>query len=224
MTLFAGGFSVSRYRVLGLPQKMKLSEASHKFRKYQARPIEIKGNRELSYAWDRPQIFGDEGDFGDHWDLSSCEFENGFLLRIRIEKRKVPSSLLQIMFKESLEQEQAKNDGKPLTRNTRKELLEHTREKLLDQSLPQISYLDVYWELAAEEVLLFSTSKGMQSVFEDLFRKSFCDHLDLSLIKIAPPLLGLSEEEWQINLSSSVLERMSSALPSELAGALQASE
>ena len=224
MTLFSGGFSLSRYRVLGLAKNIKLTEAGHKFQKFQAKPIKIRGNRELSYAWEKP-ILGEKEDFvGDHWDLSSCEYEGGFLLRIRIEKRKVPTSLLQLMFKENLAKEEEKREGKPLGRNARKELLEETRLELLDKCLPQIGYCDVYWDLPSEEVLLYSTSKAMQSIFEDLFRKSFCEHLDLNLVKIAPPLLGLSEEEWQINLSSPLFEKMGRAIPSELAGASESEE
>ncbi|NRA66382.1 MAG: recombination-associated protein RdgC [Pseudobacteriovorax sp.] len=217
MTIFNGSFSVSRYRVLGKQAGISLAAANKKLKTYQARPLKIKGSKELVFGWERPNL-GHEFE-GSHWDLSDCQWDDGYLLRIRVEKRKVPKSLLQIVFQEKLDAHIAENDGKPLGRNRRKELLDETRDELMDQALPQIGYCDVFWDLEAQEVLLFSTSKGLQAIFEELFRKTFGEHLELNIVKIGPPLLGLSSEEWQINLSSPVFERMNSALPSELAGA-----
>ena len=111
---------------------------------------------------------------------------------------------------------QEQNDGKPLSRKYRKELLEEARQELFLQCLPNVSFTDVYWHEVRQEVFLFSTSKGIQVIFEELFKKTFCDHLNISLIKIAPPLLGISQEEWLRPTGSKILDRVGNTLPFQL--------
>ena len=220
MTIFSGSFSVSRYHLIGRNSLLKLSELNKKLKTYQVRPLQLKSSKELTFGWERPSVIDPEADSeSSHWDMSDCRFDDGFLMRIRIEKRKVPSALLQIVLKRKVEEYTGQNDGKPASRKKRKDLLEESRLELYDQCLPSVSFADVYWHEERDEVFLFSTSKSIQVIFEELFKKSFCEHLNFSLIKVTPPLLGMSAGELGSESQSTTLDRVGSTLPSELIGA-----
>lgn len=220
VSIFSGTLSLNRYRVIGAQDSLSLSKLNKKLKTYQAKPLELTQSKELSFGWVAPPI-GDLSDLteGLSWDMSHCQIEDGYLMRIRVEKRKVAHSLLQLIYQKKIASlTDQDEDGKPLSRHRKKELLEETRLELLGQCLPQISYSDLFWNEQRQEVILFSTSKGIQGIFEELFRKTFCEHLGLSLVKIAPPLLGLPTQDWQESTSSETLERMSHTLPLELEG------
>lgn len=217
MSIYSGSFSISQYRVLGRNKELSLSDLNQKLRPNQAQPISLKSQRELGFAWEKP-ILDDLSDpsEGNHWDMSDCQVEDGFLIRMRVEKRSVSNSLIQLHYKEKLQNSESKLDQK-LGRKARKELLEQVRLELVQQSLPTIQYIDVMWFDSDDTVLLFSTSKGMQTMFEELFRKTFCDHLNLSIVRKTPPLLGLSDEEWKgEKTEDTVLHRIKDTLPLEL--------
>ncbi|SME97381.1 recombination-associated protein RdgC [Pseudobacteriovorax antillogorgiicola] len=215
MTIFSGSFSASRYHIIGRKSQFKLAELNQKLKTYQARPLQLKSSKELSFGWERPSVIDPEANAETaHWDMSDCQFDEGYLMRIRIEKRKVPSALLQIVFKRKIEELSERNEGKPVSRKQRKDLLEESRLELFEQCLPNVSFADVYWHEERHEVFLFSTSKSIQIIFEELFKKTFCEHLNLSLVKVLPPLLGMSQDEWQSGAKT--IDRVSHALPSEL--------
>ncbi|MEZ4743380.1 MAG: hypothetical protein R3B45_13200 [Bdellovibrionota bacterium] len=64
------------------------------------------------------------------------------------------------------------------------------------QALPVVSYIDAYWEMLSGRLLLFSSGKRIRELFEGLFRKTFTDPLEATLVRVDPPLLGLSAAEW----------------------------
>ena len=220
MTIFSGSFSVCRYQLVGRKSLLKLAELNQKLKTYQARPLQLKGSKELNFGWERPSVIDTDADSeSSHWDMSECRFEDGFMLRIRIEKRKVPSALLQIVLKRKVEELVEQNEGKPLSRKRRKDLMEEARLELYDQCLPNVSFADAYWDEERDEVMLFSTSKSIQVIFEELFKKTFCEHLNLSIVKVLPPLLGMDSKEWSQKSKDSTIDRLSNTLPSELISA-----
>ena len=220
MTIFSGSFSLSRYHIIGRSTSLKLSDLNKKLKTYQAKPLQLKSSKELTFAWDRPSILTHEDlSESSHWDMSECQYEDGFMMKIRIEKRKVPSTLLQIVLSRKIDDLSKKLEGKTISRKKRKDLLEEARLELYDQCLPSVSFADVFWHEERDEVFLFSTSKSIQVIFEELFKKTFCEHLNLSIVKVAPPLLGLSTEDWQQSTSSSTLVRVEGTLPSEIISA-----
>ncbi len=221
MSIFSGSLSLSRYRIIGASGPPSLSQLNQKLKVYQAKPLELASPKELCFGWELPAI-GDTSDLpeGADWDMSYCQLEEGYLMRIRVDKRKIAHPVLQLVYRKKMTTLEQDNDGKRLSRQKKRDLLEETRQELLSQSLPNVSYTDLFWDEVRHEVMLFSTSKGVQGIFEELFRKTFCEHLGLSLIKIAPPLLGLSQEEWQESMSSKTIERMSHTLPHDLEGTI----
>ena len=220
MTIFSGSYSATRYHLIGRKSLLKLEELNQKLKTYQSRPLQLKGSKELNFGWDRPSTFDAEtSGENDHWDMSDCRFDDGFMMKIRIEKRKVPSALLQIVLKRKVDELISQNEGKSISRKRRKDLLEEARLELYDQCLPNVSFVELYWNEERDEVFLFSTSKSIQLIFEELFKKTFCEHLNLSIVKVLPPLLGMKPEEWSKKQKSSTLDKVSNTLPSDLISA-----
>ena len=197
MTIHNGSFSVSRYRVIGNNKKFTYQELNKNIKSFQAQPLRLKNvYKELMYGWVRPTgIDSAEIRDGDSWDMSDIRLDDGFFFRIRIEKRKVPKQLLQIVSSEKIELISQERD-KPLGRKHKKEIIEATKEELLSQSLPTISYIEAFWDEPNSEVLVFTTSKGALDIFQNLFKQTFSEHLGIKLVKVTQPLLGVDKREW----------------------------
>ena len=145
--------------------------------------------------------------------MSHTQVEDGFVLRMRIERRSVPAQLLQLIYRDRFFAVQAKT-GKTPGPKERRELKDQVREELMGRALPAISYVDAYWRDKEGELQVFSTGKKARQLFETLFTKTFSDHLGQTLIRIAPPLLGLSESDWtESEGASETLERLSLTAP-----------
>ena len=198
MTIHNGSFSVSRYKVIGTDKKFTYQDLNKKIKMFQAQPLRLKNiYKELMFGWVRPTgIDNHEFKDTDSWDMADIRIDDGFFFRIRIEKRKVPKQLLQIVSSEKIELVQSERD-KPLGRKHKKEIIEATKEELLSQSLPTISYIEAYWDEKNSEVMVFTTSKGALDIFQNLFKQTFSEHLNIQLVKVAQPLLGVDKNEWE---------------------------
>ena len=217
MSLQQGSFSLTRYRVVGRQKSLSLAELNQSFHGYQAAPISLtKSTFELRCGWTLPKNpeIEDSKAEQNYWDISDCLFEEGILLRFRIERKTVPTQLLQALVQqrwESLEQEH--HDDNP-ARVQKKQIHEEVREELLQMALPSISYVDAYWKDQEDTILLFSLSKMSRECFEELFRKSFCQAHNLSIFRILPPLMGLESETWnQPGKEDELLHKLTMTLP-----------
>lgn len=220
MGLHSGSVSFVRYRVLGLKKSFKLVDLNAHLAPYQAKRLRLQGtHKEESYGWVRPLGIAesDEEENNPEWDMADCRFEDGFLLRFRLDRRKVPPALLQILVKERVRKKNASRQ-KPLSHRERKQLLEDTKLELLAGCLPSISFEDSYWQPESGQLFLFSSGKKAQQIFEELFYKTFCEHLGLTLIKQDPPLIGLADNEWSdIDRLSDFVQNVSTSVPATLA-------
>jgi hypothetical protein len=52
------------------------------------------------------------------------------------------------------------------------------------------------WDDENGRILLFTTSKKAREFFEELFKKSFLESHEGSLLRVTPPVMGISEKEW----------------------------
>jgi len=199
LSIYQGSIGVSRYRILDLPRKTSIQELSKDFLKFQSEPIKLGGVRnEWSFGWVRPLIDQEElGLLSDslNWDLSDCRIADGVLLRMRVERRTVPSHLLQIVIRERISKKLAKR-SKPLSKAERKEIIDLTKEELIERALPAVSFVDGYWNWQSKQLMLYTTAARASAMFEDLFKVSFAKPHSLSMVKIAPPLLGLDQSYW----------------------------
>ena len=220
MSIYQGSFSICRYKIIGREGPLKISGLNKKLKAHQSTPVSLGSeNREIRVGWVRP-LNADNVDLpeGSDWNMSDCREGNGFMLRIRIEKRKVPGQLLQIMIKERVFKEISANGGEEIGRKHRKAIKEEVKEELLGSCLPQISHIDAYWNEDLDEVWLFSTAKSARETFERLFASTFGNPLGLGIIHMTAPLIGLDEKEWQDpNFKKKRMQRLSRTVPTAFA-------
>jgi hypothetical protein len=200
VSLQNGSFSLTRYQVLGRKKRLSVAELNQKLHGYQARPISLQtAAREIDYGWvlpDNPEL----EDFFERqtaWDISDCLYEEGVLLRLRIERRSVPGQLLQEIVKQRWSERDNQQDSEEPSRVLKKQIVDEVKEELLRMSLPSVSYVDAFWKDQEDRIFLFSQSKMAREAFEDLFGKTFGKPHKLGLFRLVPPLLGIHPEAWQ---------------------------
>lgn len=192
MGIYSGSVSLSRYKLVG-GKRPTLELVNRKLKSYQAKEIRLEGQtKEEKVGWVVPLTAELETDerHGTYWDMSDCQHGDGFMLRLRLERKKISSELHRILYDQKFRQLMISSGESP-SRNKQKELKEEIKQELLAQCLPVISYVDAYWRTDGQ-VLLFSTAKKTMSLFEELFAATFAKPLSGHLIKIGPPLLGFA--------------------------------
>jgi DNA recombination-dependent growth factor C len=217
VSLQNGSFSLTRYQVLGRKKRLSVAELNQKLHGFQARPIALQSaTREIDYGWvlpDNPEL----EDFPERegsWDISDCLYEEGVLLRLRIERRAVPGQLLQEIAKQRWSARQPQQESEEPQRVMKKQVLDEVKDELLRMSLPSISYVDVFWKDQEDRIYLFSQSKMAREAFEDLFEKTFGRPHKLGLFRLLPPLLGITAESFQNPAEQSeYLQRIVHTLP-----------
>ena len=155
-------------------------------------------NRELLFGWVRPASFTPEEDVlldDRHWDASDCLTDAGTLLRLRVERRKVPAQLFQMLLQQQIAKQTSQQPDKPLSRAEKKQIIDSLKEELIGSCLPSIKHCDALWRDKRGDILVFSTNKGELKIFEDLFRETFAKPLGFTFILELPPILGMSESE-----------------------------
>lgn len=185
MGLFSGKLSITRYRLVGAPEPLILSALNRGFKKYRAQQVRLNNPQAILFGWQAPQSDEDLDFEGSHWDLTHCQIDSGFQLRIQMEARRVPSTLVQHLYRQRLRQREH------LKRQERQDLLEEIQQELLTKALPDIKIIDCLWLTARQEIYLFSTAKREQEIFEQLFRSSFSKPLSCHLVKVCPGTMGL---------------------------------
>lgn len=213
-----GSFSLTRYRVLGRTKRLSVGELNAKFQSLQAGVLKLQNStRELEYGWvlpDNPEL-DDKRELEDSWTLSDCLFEDGILLRIRVEKRSAPQQLVNLVAKKRwLEAKAQEAEAKAEERVQKKQIVDEVKDELLRMALPTLSYIDAFWKDQDDVIYLFSQGKSTRECFEDLFRKTFGTAHELTLIRILPPVLGL--DVWNGG-EKEILDKIRATLPGGLA-------
>lgn len=195
MSLIKGSLSLCRYKVVG-GSKTTESQHNQKLLKFQAQPVSLTTSpKELTAGWVLPPLCETEERNGTYWDLSDCRIDGRYLLRLRVEKRKIPTELFQILLQQRFQEFQAAENRRP-GRAEQQEIREEVRTNLMQQALPAISYLDACWKDDGT-VLLFHTARKSREIFEELFRATFTRPMQASLVAIDPPLMALSAHQWK---------------------------
>jgi len=209
--------SICRYRLLGAGARASLAVLNERLAFYLADPIDLDGKgivKEEKIGWVRPLgIDCDQLPYDAPWDMSHAQVDEGFVLRMRIERRSVPAQLLQLIYKErffALETQSGKTPGP----KERRDLKDQVRVELMARALPAVSHLDAFWRDRDGELQLFSTGKRARELFETLFTKTFADPLGQTMVRIAPPLLGLSSSDWtEPDQANETMNRISLTAP-----------
>jgi recombination associated protein RdgC len=216
----SGTVSLSRFRMLNAEKSYKLNELNPLLENYRSGPISLKKiGKELSFGWVRPLGLDDiELPPDAHWDMTHTRVGDGYMMRMRVEKRAVPAPLVQILYKQEIYKFQAESGELP-ARKERTQIKDDLKRELLSKSLPAISHVDAYWNEKRSDLTVFSTSKAAKTILIDLFMKSFGDSLGITIVPIEPPLLGLSSEEWEdADSAEETLDLMQQTVPLSFTG------
>jgi DNA recombination-dependent growth factor C len=186
MGIYNGSVSFSRYRVVLGGKSPSIKQLSELLDPFKAPKLKIDGSPKAeTIGWVRPLTPQDKDliDSDSHWDMSDCQVTGGLMLRVRYERRKVPSSLLQMLYRQKLA-ENTTGDSKPLGRLERQKLKESIAADLLRRTLPQIQFTDVLWRDNEQELLIFSASKTVSERILQLFAQTFGEDLNLLVSRL----------------------------------------
>lgn len=187
MGIYNGTVAFQRYLVHGGPRKLTISSLSDLLAPFKAPSLKLdQSAKSERVGWVRP-LTPDSADAGlddSIWDISDCIVGGGVLLRMRTERRKVPSTLLQMIYKQKIA-EYYQESGKPLTRPERQKLKNDITHDLMRRSLPQVTFTDLLWKLEAKELFVFSRSKGACDRALQLFDETFTKELKLDVVKFS---------------------------------------
>jgi hypothetical protein len=216
MGLKSGTISLTRYKVLGGRSPLTIAQLDKLLAPRKAGAVRLEGvDVEESWGWVRPLNDETDGESGgssntdESWGAENCQMGPWIMLRLRIEKRRVPASLFQLLLKQKLAS-LAQKRGKPVGRKERLELKEDLKNELARRTLPSVSWLDAAWLESAGDLNLFTTSEKARLAFETEFNKTFAEPLDLRLVRVAPPLLGLQLDADELAATSA---RLALAVP-----------
>jgi DNA recombination-dependent growth factor C len=127
------------------------------------RTIENAASEEVSAGW---VTAGDPT--GDSFDLEDLDGGIGTWLRMRIDRKAMPTKWLQ-HHRDVAE----KARGRKLSARERRELKDDLAEQLLPRVLPTTAHVDALLFHDRRLVLLFASSKGARETFGKLFFESF---------------------------------------------------
>ena len=250
MTIYSGQVNVTRYKVMRADADKKrhvphatLNEAAAEWK---AAPLtallEEKKNlaaREVATGWVAPEGLAvvrewrngiEEASQGDKlsssestWDFSMGAVNDGIMMRMRLDRRRVPAALVNAVYKQKLLSEESVKGGrrKRLPRAERDALKQHVRDSLVARALPSFSYVDAFWREGAGEMLVFTTSEPALKAFEELFARTFGGPANVSLTRIQPPMTAAPAEFWTSSKTGNEgvdqwLEALSGTIPASV--------
>lgn len=187
MSLATGRFSATRFRIVGKKIPRSLEGLNPGYRKMRIRAFNPNLPKELVFGWAPPSEGELELFHGDH-DLSHCQVGSNLLLRLRVERKRVPQSLSSILYREKIFA--AEQAGEQLSREEKKVLLEDLKKELLTRCLPEIRYIEGIWHFEKQFLSVLTTAKRDLQLFEDLFRASFTEPFQASLVMVSPILMA----------------------------------
>lgn len=127
------------------------------------RSIETAASEERSIGWVSPA-----DPTGDSFAQEDLDLDGAVWLRIRIDKKKLPTIWLKIHRAEA-----ERSRGTPMSARERKELRVDLERRLLPRILPSVQLVDVLWSVEKDLILLFATSSSMREEFHKLFLRTF---------------------------------------------------
>ena len=186
MGLLSSSVSVARYRVDGKIEE-NVMETIHAGLKQNAITTIEDEYAEITIGW---TPF--ESNVNPDFEKFTFTFGDFFLFSLRIDKKSVPSKIIQKHI--SIEvQKKLKEEGRQfLSKNEKTEIRENITDKLMRQMPSTPNIYDVLWNHEAQQVLFFSTQKAANEELETMFTKSF----KLRLIRLFPFTIIESSEHF----------------------------
>lgn len=191
MGAFQGGITYRQYRINEhLPPKWqrKIQEG---LSKNLAREINPQGEDERSVGWCNAHFALDAS-----LTLEQCLYNEYIVVGMRVDTLTVPKRLLVIYCEREERRAMRELKKEVLTRYERAEIREQVEKMLRKKVLPTIKSTEMVWNWETGYVRFFSTSKGLNDEFIDLFEDSFGLTLtpEYAYTLAQDPALGLSAE------------------------------
>lgn len=133
--------------------------------------------------------------FDSQFAFASHAVGDYIVLSMRIDERKVPSSVLKKFCMKEEERVKKERQVPKLSRGQRLEIKENIKMMLTKKASPIPAVYDLCWNLANNTVLFFSTSASVHTALEDLFKETFGLHLVLQVPYLAAAHLLQPDQE-----------------------------
>lgn len=199
MGFISGSASFTRFRVKGKVTGDYRERYAQEIRRFAFREIEETCQDERSLGWVNIMNILDSEFLGEEF------FKGEYLaLSMRIDTRRVPSHVVK-QHCQKFEQEKKTAQARDfLSKAERQEIREAVQMQLLKRAIPNSRTFDCIWDIQKGQVLFSSTSEGICTDFQELFKNTF----DLILEQIFPYTLAQSllTDEQKV-----LLERISTA-------------
>jgi len=167
MGLISSTHSVSRYHVDGKIEGSVTKEVLNGLIKYSIPKIENEYD-EISAGWTPV-----ESPYNPDFDKFSFQFGTYFLFSLRIDKKSIPTKLIQKYMVIEIEKKKQKSGRDFISKNEKSEIKEMVIDILMHK-IPAIpNVYDVLWDYEEKILYLYTTQKAANEFFETLFLKSF---------------------------------------------------
>lgn len=186
MGLLSSSVSVARYKVNGKIEEAVMETVLAGLKENAITTIEDE-YAEITLGW---TPFG--SDFNPDFEKITFTFGNFFLFSLRIDKKSVPSKIIQKYITIEIAKKLKEEGRQFLSKNEKTEIKESVTDKLMRQMPSTPNIYDVLWDHEAQSVLFFSTQKAANDELETLFAKSF----KLRLIRLFPFTIVESSEHF----------------------------
>ena len=196
MGLLSSSVSIARYRVDGKIEEAVMETVLAGLKDNAITTIEDE-YAEITLGW---TPFG--SDFIPDFEKITFTFGNFFLFSLRIDKKSVPSKIIQKHISIEIVKKLKEEGRQFLSKNEKTEIKENVTDRLMRQMPSTPNIYDVLWNHEAQTVLFFSTQKAANEELETLFTKSF----RLRLIRLFPFTIIESSEKFSDEERDMVLQ------------------
>ncbi|HCY86112.1 MAG TPA: exonuclease [Desulfobacteraceae bacterium] len=167
MGLISSTHSMSRYYIEGAFEGGTMEEVRTGLIENAMPKIESE-YEEISAGW---TPF--ESPYNPDFEKFSFVFGTYFLFSLRIDKKSIPAKLVQKHMALEIEKKKEESGRDFISKNEKSEIKEFVLDVLMHK-IPSIpSIYDVLWSYEEKQLIIFSTQKAANELFETLFLKSF---------------------------------------------------
>ncbi len=167
MGLISSSHSMSRYYVEGSFDGSTMEEVREGLIQNAMPKIESEYD-EISAGWTPV-----ESPYNPDFEKFSFIFGTYFLFSLRIDKKSIPAKLVQKNMALEIEKKKEESGRDFISKNEKSEIKEMVLDILMHR-IPSIpSLYDVLWSYEEKSLIIFSTQKAANELFETLFLKSF---------------------------------------------------
>ena len=191
MGAFQGGITYRQYRVdQHLPPQWQ-KKVQVGFSNQLAKEIDPQSEDERSTGWCNAHFALDTS-----LTLEQCLYNEYIVAGMRVDTLIVPKRLLAVYCEKEERRAMRELRKEVLTRYERAEIREQVEKTLRKKVLPSIKSTEMVWNWETGYVRFFSTSKGLNEEFTELFEESFGLTLtpEYAYTLAHDPQLGLSAE------------------------------